>query len=206
MWRAGWDAAGPCWAPSGKHSPRGGGQGSVGEGMQLSPGIAGGNPVLTPRSLLPFPTAGRCPRPAWKRSWRTCGNSTSRGCWSSGGLRCGGNTWPWFGGGRGGLSASQAPRAIPFGMRIRPQDRHLPSLWLLAGVRGGAAAGGGPWAVRGALHHHVRHPRHHQQQRAGDRLQPGLRHSCQCGHGGEGRGRGQLMGLSRSARSHRVLG
>ena len=54
------------------------------------------------------------------------------------------------------------------------------------GLRGGAAAGGGPWALRGAVHRHVRHPRHHQQQRARHGLQPGLRHGRQRRHGGAG--------------------
>lgn len=90
-WQAGWDAAGPCWAPSGKHSTRG--ARGCSRGDAAVPWDCG-DPMLTPWSLLPFATAGLCPRPAWKRSWRMCGNSTSRGCWSSGGSRCGGTLSP----------------------------------------------------------------------------------------------------------------
>lgn len=96
----------------------------------------------------------------------------------------------WFRG-LGWLWASQRNLS---GMWIWLQGQHFPVPRLLAGVRGGAAAGGGTWAVRGALHCHVRHPRHHQQQCARHRLQPGLRHGRQCCHGGEGHGQGQLTG------------
>lgn len=78
MWRDGWAAAAPCWAPSGECGP---GEGGIGERCPHRP---------HPTVCTPFPTTGRCPRPAWRRSWRTCANSTSRGCWSSGALRCGG--------------------------------------------------------------------------------------------------------------------
>ena len=60
-----------------------------------------------------------------------------------------------------------------------------------AGLRGGAAAGGGARPLRGALHRHVRHPGHHQQQRAGHRLQSGLRHRRQRRHGGRTPGPGR---------------
>lgn len=78
-------------------------------------------------------------------------------------------------------SAGEQGRSTPGpGARLRrPAQPYAP-----AGLRGGAAASGGTWALRGALHCHVRHPGHHQQQRTGHRLQPGIGHRRQRRHGG----------------------
>lgn len=136
MWRAGWDAAGPCWAPSGKHSPRGAGVCSRGD--TTVPGDCR-EPLSSPHGLLPFPTAGRCPRPAWKRSWRTCGNSTSRGCWSSGGSRCGGNPQLCFGGVGAGCQhprRCRPPGPSLLGCRSSPGAGISPALGCLQAYEG----------------------------------------------------------------------
>lgn len=205
-WQAGWDAAGPCWAPSGKHSTRGARGCSRGDaavpwdcGDPTHPVVS--SPLCHRRTL---------PKTCMEKIVENVRKFNIQGLLVIGGFEVRGNPQPCFTGGRGRLSASQAvqaPQAIPFGMWIQPRGQHLPSPRLLAGIRGGAAAGGGPRAVRGALHHHVRHPRHHQQQRAWDRLQSGLRHGRQRSHGGEGQGwEGQLTGSYCSTSSHRVLG
>lgn len=123
-WQAGWDAVGPCWAPSGKRSPRG----------------AGGHRVDTvvPRdckaslsSPCGLPSPPRCrtlPKTCMEKIVENVRKFNIQGLLVIGGFEVRG---PWR---AVSIPGGAGTRAIPFGMQIRPWGWHFPSPRLLAGV------------------------------------------------------------------------
>lgn len=160
-------------------------------------------PQPPPRPFLPWCGSRSCPTPAA----RTPGGGPSRaggppscppGSPASLALACPAPRWaPWVvatgagGQARGGSVGAMSPGPGAPARRLLLPWAALSPPGVPAGLRGGAAAGGGARPLRGALHRHVRHPGHHQQQRAGHRLQSGLRHRRQRRHGGRTPGPGR---------------
>lgn len=109
-----------------------------------------GTPCPHPMIFSPLPHRRTLPKTCMEKIVENVRKFNIQGLLVIGGFEVRGNPQPCFRGDLGGLSASQvvqATWAIPFGVRLQPQGRHLFSPWLLAGIRGGAAAGGGPRTV-----------------------------------------------------------
>lgn len=93
--------------------------------------------TLSSRCPSPLPHCRTLPKTCMEKIVENVRKFNIQGLLVIGGFEVRGDPQPCFGGGQGGLPASQvvqAPRAIPLGMRIQPQGQHLPSPWLLAGI------------------------------------------------------------------------